>query len=162
MVQRPRVNLPRPGSGQKPKMRLNLDQIKSRVVRERAKRELEKAEKTGPIQVIIPVRPVPKGRPRIGRGGHAFTPQKTRDFESVVSSYMKAAMIGRAPLQGPVRATIQAHIGGIVATFEEIRDHAGSTLRGDVDNYAKAVLDAANGIIFADDKQVMKIEAEKS
>jgi Holliday junction resolvase RusA-like endonuclease len=32
--------------------------------------------------------------------------------------------------------------------------------RGDVDNYAGAVLDAANGILFADDKQVKYLEVE--
>ena len=152
----------------------SLDEIKSPVVRERARRELEGlidrfppaartfAESISEVVVTIPIRPVPKGRPRIGRGGHAFTPQKTRDYEAAVSKIMRQAMTGRAQIQGPVRVSIQINPSGVVAVFSPIHGHTGSKLRGDVDNYAKAIMDAANGIIFADDKQVMRIEAEKS
>jgi Holliday junction resolvase RusA-like endonuclease len=35
------------------------------------------------------------------------------------------------------------------------------TTRPDIDNYAKLVLDALNGFVWADDSQVVKIEAVK-
>jgi Holliday junction resolvase RusA-like endonuclease len=37
-----------------------------------------------------------------------------------------------------------------------------SELRGDIDNYAKSVLDALNGVAFKDDKQVIILELEKT
>lgn len=138
-----------------------LDEIKNPVVRARVEKELAVREDSD-VQVIIPVRPVPKGRPRIGKGGHAFTPQRTRDYEADVSRFMREAMRGRAPMKGPVAVEVTVSKAGAVLRFWPLKDHAGSKLRGDVDNYVKALLDAANGIIVADDKQVMKIVAEKN
>ena len=37
-----------------------------------------------------------------------------------------------------------------------------SKLRGDIDNYAKAVLDALNKIAYKDDKQVVSLYVEKA
>jgi len=143
-------------------MRLkSLDEIKNPRVREMARQELAARENLD-IEVIIPVRPVPKGRPRIGRGGHAFTPQRTRDYEAAVSAYMRAAMRGRSPMVGPVCVTVTISKDGSVLRFLPLANHSGSKLRGDVDNYVKALLDAANGIIVADDKQVVRITAEKN
>lgn len=33
--------------------------------------------------------------------------------------------------------------------------------RSDVDNYLKAVMDALNGVVYADDRQVVRVEAQK-
>ncbi len=39
--------------------------------------------------------------------------------------------------------------------------HEESKLRGDVDNYAKSILDGLNGVAFQDDKQVHILNVEK-
>lgn len=36
------------------------------------------------ISVFVPVKPVPKGRPRMTRRGRVFTPQRTIDAETLV------------------------------------------------------------------------------
>ena len=35
-------------------------------------------------------------------------------------------------------------------------------LRGDIDNYAKSVLDALNGVAYKDDKQIVRLDLEKA
>jgi Holliday junction resolvase RusA-like endonuclease len=37
-----------------------------------------------------------------------------------------------------------------------------SSLKGDVDNYVKSVLDALNGVAWEDDKQIISLTVEKS
>lgn len=38
---------------------------------------------------------------------------------------------------------------------------AESSLRGDVDNYVKSIMDGLNGVAYLDDKQVLNIKAHK-
>ena len=38
---------------------------------------------------------------------------------------------------------------------------AESSLRGDVDNYVKSIMDGLNGVAYLDDGQVMNIKAHK-
>jgi Holliday junction resolvase RusA-like endonuclease len=37
-----------------------------------------------------------------------------------------------------------------------------SKLTGDIDNYAKSILDALNGVAYADDKQIVSLYLEKA
>ena len=36
-----------------------------------------------------------------------------------------------------------------------------SKLRGDIDNYAKSILDGLNGVAYTDDKQIVSLELRK-
>lgn len=90
------------------------------------------------ISFTIPGQPIPKGRPRIGRGGHVFTPKRTTQFEDRVKLFAAIARV--APLSGPL----------YVDTAFYLKD----SRRMDGDNLQKAVLDALNGIAYVDDSQV--------
>jgi len=121
------------------------------------------------IDILIPGNPVPKGRARAflrgNRIGH-HTPEKTRVWEGVARMAASEAMGRRSPLDGPV-------VLSVVATFvappswpkwrQELlgQDGVGHTTRPDLDNLVKAVKDACNGIVWRDDCQVVRIEADK-
>lgn len=101
-------------------------------------------------------RPVPKGRPRMTRRGRVFTPEKTLQAESDIRALYKGPFF-----EGNIHVHVSMNTDATVVTVSS-SDDTPSKLRGDLDNYVKTVLDALNGVAFADDKQVHSIQAEKS
>ena len=90
--------------------------------------------------VLIPGRPVPKARPRRSRSGGVFTPRATIDYENAVALAVRAA---RSPVQGPVEVDIVLRVSG---------------RHGDVDNYAKSLLDGlVKGGGIGDDRDVVRL-----
>lgn len=92
------------------------------------------------VRIVVPVDAVPKGRPRVTRRGFAYTPKRTKDFEALVARHAAKKWGVRPPFGGPVRVEI----------FYQPRTNR----RSDVDNVAKAVMDALIGIVYEDDSQV--------
>lgn len=90
------------------------------------------------IRIIIPGRPVPKQRPRFGRGGHVYTPSKTKQYEELVGWYAKQY------IPQPINENIALHI----------RVYVKNNVFPDIDNIAKSIMDGLNGIAYNDDKQV--------
>lgn len=110
------------------------------------------------MRFFVPGRPVPKARPRIGKGGRMYTPALTKAYERLVAAYCMAARGGREPLSGPVRVEIDATYRLPKRGHREGDWHTG---RPDLDNVVKAVLDGVNGVAFADDSQVCVLHASK-
>ena len=90
----------------------------------------------------VPGKPIPKGRPRLGRSG-VYTPSRTKQHEDLIAWRARAA--GVKPTTGPVHLEIDFEIKGKV--------------HGDLDNLVKTVMDGLNGIAYADDRQVVKVTA---
>jgi len=107
-------------------------------------------------------RPFAKQRPRATRQGRVYTPKETVSFERQVG--LIAAQHFPEPLVGPVSVTIRATFEPPKSwskrkTAEHInRPHC---QRPDIDNCAKAVLDALNRIAWADDGQVAEVTVSK-
>lgn len=114
------------------------------------------------VFAYIPMRAVPKGRPRRSANGGMFTDKKTREFEKAVAFYCKEAMRNAKldPFSGPVLCEIYMDEEECSICISEY-DSEKSKLRGDIDNYVKALLDGANGILFGDDKQIHVLVARK-
>jgi crossover junction endodeoxyribonuclease RusA len=93
---------------------------------------------------VIPGRPVPKGRPRFSKG-HAYTPEKTRMYEELVG--WKAKQV----IQKPLKKNIAVYI----------TIYASSKIQGDLDNYAKSILDGMNGVAYIDDKQICSLSIQR-
>jgi Holliday junction resolvase RusA-like endonuclease len=109
------------------------------------------------LAFVVAGEPVPKGRARTrvmttkaGKSfAHHFTPAETRAFEERVALMCQAAVARVRWGWGPKdRFAVSIHV---------FRTHEGKG--GDADNYLKACLDAVNGIAFADDRYVRKLEA---
>lgn len=114
------------------------------------------------ITFEIPGKPFAKQRPRATRQGRVYTPKETVSFERTVAQI--ALQHFAQPIEGPVRVTIRA-------TFEPAKSWSKKktaalinrphTQRPDLDNCAKAVLDALNRVAWADDGQVSEITVSK-
>ena len=106
--------------------------------------------------LIIEMDPVPKGRPRFTRTGHAFTDKKTRDAEKYIRD-LALAEWGKTPFSGPV-------ILNIFFTFSKPKSNKkpNHTQRPDLDNCIKLVSDAINGVGFSDDCQIVGLSGVKA
>ena len=109
-----------------------------------------------------------KGRPRLTKSGHAFTDEKTRNYENLVKLLAMQAMenAGAQMTDKPVKATINAYFE-IPKSYTKKKVQAilnGEIKPGkpDLDNLAKSLLDGCNKIIFKDDVQIYAIFATKS
>lgn len=81
----------------------------------------------------------PKQRARVVKG-QAFTPKKTREFEAAFKQLCEAAH-SEAPLSSRLRVDIALNY------------HNKRSI-GDVDNVVKSLLDAANGVLWVDDRLI--------
>jgi Holliday junction resolvase RusA-like endonuclease len=95
------------------------------------------------INFVIPGQPVPKGRPRFGRG-HAYTPKKTKEAEEVIKwSFFGATGNSWKPLKEYAELRVSFFIRGY--------------RRADLDNLIKLVADSLNGMAWTDDRIVREI-----
>jgi Holliday junction resolvase RusA-like endonuclease len=113
--------------------------------------------------------PVGKGRPRFAKRGNfvsTYTPQKTKTYEDEIRLMAKAAMGASEALETPVTVAIYIRVG-IPASFSKqkrkdaLANIERPTKKPDIDNIAKCFLDAMNGIVYLDDKQVVSLHITK-
>lgn len=120
------------------------------------------------IEIVIPGEVVAKGRPRFSRQGGAVrthTPNKTLNYERVV----KMHALQQKPkelLVDAIEVDICIHrippkSWSNVRKEKAIAGQIKPVTKPDVDNYAKAILDALNGIVFKDDNQIVKLTVSK-
>ena len=113
--------------------------------------------------------PVGKGRPRFAKRGNfvsTYTPQKTKTYEDEIRMMAKAAMGSSEPLETPVTVAIYIRAGIPTSFSKQKRKDALAniekpTKKPDIDNIAKCFLDAMNGIVYLDDKQVVSLHITK-
>ena len=107
-----------------------------------------------------------KARPRLTRRGIAYTPAHTRKYEAHGRLAAQQVMGDRPPLEAPVRLELLVELP--IPISWSIRRRAAAvtgdivpTSRPDLDNFLKAILDAINSIVVADDAQVVEAYAKK-
>ena len=109
--------------------------------------------------------PVPKGRPKFTRQGRAYTPAKTREYETFGKLLAKTKWQAK-PFEGPVHADIMVYLLPPKSWSRKKRVAAinGDILpicRPDLDNYCKAALDILNEIVIKDDSCVTSLLSAK-
>jgi Holliday junction resolvase RusA-like endonuclease len=97
--------------------------------------------------------------------GRTYTPKKTSDYESQIKAQALSAMGSAEPLETPVAAYIYIN-HAIPASYSKKRKEACLSRlerpkKPDLDNVAKAYLDAMNGIVYKDDVQVVSLHVTK-
>ena len=106
------------------------------------------------LSFVVEGRPQPKQRARKGRGGHWYTPEPTKRYVRAVRSIgtlTMAAHVQKHKVPWPLHARYRVKV--IVALDKG--------QRADVDNVAKSVLDALNGALWFDDRQVDSLTTER-
>lgn len=113
------------------------------------------------FELYIPGRPKAKGRPRVSRTGYVYTPKRTVDEEQRVKAAFREAFPEADPLTGPVEVVLDYMPAGLQLSIRELAEGL-PKWRGDLDNLAKLTLDALNGLAYADDHQVVHLDAFKT
>jgi|SRR5215207_524249 len=115
------------------------------------------------ITIRLPGEPNGKGRPRISTQHgqvRAYTPERTRNYSAALRTAAGVEMNGLSLLEGPVEVIVSAAFS-IPASFSKIKRLKAlvgdilPTKKPDIDNIAKH-FDALNGVVWVDDKQVVK------
>lgn len=120
------------------------------------------------MDFFVPMRRiVGKARPRFMRSGHTYTTESTRDAEKQIAACARSA--GVEPIQAPQPVSVLIEAFYPIPTSwpkaKKADANAGDllpTVKPDIDNVAKLVLDALNGIAYEDDAQVVAIAATKA
>ena len=113
------------------------------------------------------IEPVPQLRPRVSSRPYVrvYDPPKVANFKNVLRS-LAVNQYSRPPMLGPlsVSLTFYRPVQKSISQSERERrlsNQSKPVVKPDTDNYIKATLDALNGVLWHDDAQIVKIEAEK-
>ena len=120
------------------------------------------------LTVHIPGEPVAQGRPRFRRGPKfvsTYDPAKSRNWKAEARAAMVAARAGNAlPFaEGALMVVIWAAFTCPKGEHRkrEPRPPRWKHTKPDAENVAKAVLDAATGVLWTDDAQVARLDVRK-
>lgn len=97
-------------------------------------------------KIVIPGRPVPKGRPRFNRKtGVVYNPERTRQYEQLVGWCAK--QIFKKPLKNELAVYIDVYVKNNVFP--------------DIDNIAKSILDGMQGVAYENDRQIYFLSVQR-
>ena len=108
--------------------------------------------------IVIEGKPLSKARPRFRRHGNKVITYNSQSKEEKSLGWkLRDAYVDQEPLEGPVDLNV-------LFVFEKtksknINDY--HTTVPDIDNLLKFLCDAANGILWRDDRQVARMSASK-
>lgn len=107
-----------------------------------------------------------KGRPRMTKTGHTYTPKDTVLYENLVRTSFHASYPDWTPLEDEIVVWIDVFYQTPKSFSKKKRTlvDAGKmfpTTKPDCDNIAKSILDSLNGIAYRDDAQVVLLIVSK-
>jgi Holliday junction resolvase RusA-like endonuclease len=112
----------------------------------------------------VPLKPRVASRPRFRKGQGAYIHPKYRAWKEEAAIVMGAAWrrANLATVEGPVAVSILLHRDRFEISIREAPpDRSRKGFRGDIDNYIKAILDAAQDAgLIEDDRQIVDLTAE--
>lgn len=120
------------------------------------------------ISFTIPGEPKGKGRPRLGRSGHAYTPHDTAAYENLVKLCFKERYPEHVPLEPGIEVTAEINAYYSIPQSaskrkksDMIMEFIRPTKKPDLDNIAKIVCDGLNQIVYHDDSQIVDLHVKK-
>ena len=119
------------------------------------------------IEFTVLGKPFGKERPRPNRTGHGvYTPQKTKRYEYLVAQSARL-VFNEKPLESYIRVSIRAFFAIAKSDSKKkkqakLANQIRPAMTPDADNIAKAVLDGLNGVVYADDKQIVELKVIKA
>ena len=119
-----------------------------------APRVVRRRTEIAALSFVVPVAPLAWARPRF-HNGRGYTPTEVDEHRDAIRW---KALEARANWE---RANVEQ--------WPRLKDHEYALLvrafrqtrRGDTDNFAKQVCDALDGTLFADDRQIWRLECER-
>jgi Holliday junction resolvase RusA-like endonuclease len=118
-----------------------------------------------PIMIEIPGDPVAKGRPRVTKEGVAYTPAKTKRWETTAKWFCASKHRGDL-IDTPVRLVVNVYFAIPVSWPKYKKEHGRQemiwhTTKPDLDNVLKAACDALVGTVLSDDALICSITVTK-
>lgn len=117
------------------------------------------------------IEPVEQARPRatrMGKGIRLYDPKKVTVFKRQLGMLAKQQMLDRGlePFDGPLEVCMEFYrpVQASISRKERARRLSGvhrPIVKPDLSNYIKALEDALNGILWADDNLIVSLEAKK-
>lgn len=119
------------------------------------------------LRFEVPGEPTGKARPIVLSNGHAFTPKKTVNYETLVKlEYQRQCPKQRFGDDQQLRMVIKAYYG--IAKSDSRRKRQlkldgaiRPTKKPDIDNCIKIIADSLNDLAYRDDTQIVSVTAEK-
>ena len=110
------------------------------------------------LKIVVEGKPVPKGRPRFNMQGYAYTPRATELAELGMAEAIRAACAqhGWQVSQKPLSVGMDFFLGAPANPGQPY-----PAVKPDLDNLAKLVLDAMNGLVYDDDRRVISLVCRK-
>lgn len=120
------------------------------------------------IEITIPVEPVAQGRPRFNSYTKtAHDPAKSRKYKEVVKYYAmqhkpKELLNSALAVEIDIFKIPPKSISKVKKNHTELKNETLTPItKPDVDNYAKGIKDALNGVIWTDDSKVVDLRVRK-
>lgn len=111
----------------------------------------------------FPWKPHAKQRPRSGKGGRqSYTPAATKRAEKAIREAFEEVAGDFDPVEGSVAVQLTITPDDVKVSISQDDYETPWKLRGDIDNYAKTILDALNGVLYEDDKQIVYLQVMKA
>ena len=122
------------------------------------------------MEIVIYGEPIPQGRPRFTKQGHAYDPQRSQNYKQLVrfwvTQHLKKIPHWK-PYENALCVDLTFHMGVPISLskkkrIQAIQGEIRPTVRnGDIDNMVKAILDAGNNLLWVDDCIITDLIARK-
>lgn len=117
------------------------------------------------MKIIIQGKVQAKQRVRLGRYSR-YTPEQTKNYENWVKLSFINQYPNFKPLENELSVSIKAYFEIPKSASKKKREqmlngNIRPTIKPDLDNIAKSILDALNKLAYVDDKQIVFLEVEK-
>ncbi|EGO6036649.1 RusA family crossover junction endodeoxyribonuclease [Enterococcus faecalis] len=122
------------------------------------------------MRIILPIEPKPQSRPRFARRGNyvqTYEDRAMKEYKNQVKNYLRksrAKLIEKGPISAHVTFYIHPPKSALSNKQKRLKvnmERMYCDKKPDLDNYFKAVTDAAEGILYKNDGQIAVMVCQK-